>query len=738
MSGLWNVAVTLVVITFAACGGGAGPPRDELDAGSSPGEDARGAPGQDAESAGPAICGNHKIEAGEACDDGNTVDGDGCDRNCTLPACGNGRIDPGEPCDDGNAVDGDGCDRSCTRTACGNGIVTAGEACDDGNLLDGDGCDSNCTVTACGNGVVTPNEACDDGNLLDGDGCDRNCTVTACGNGVATLYEACDDGNPIEGDGCDSNCTVSACGNGIASADEACDDGNPFAGDGCDPNCTLTACGNGAVSDGEACDDGNAIDDDGCRNDCTSDTLAQLHYVKASNTGQGDQFGESMAVSADGSTIAVGASAEDSAATGVGGDQDGGGATNSGAVYIYVRSGLRLTQQAYLKAPFGSKVALSADGSTLAVSAPFEDSAATGIGGNPVDDAAEDAGAVYVYARQGTTWALQTYLKASNTDAFDNFGFGLSLSADGATLAVGAYQEASAATGIGGDQSDNSRYGAGAVYVYTRTGTLWSQQAYLKAIGTRNFGVSVALSSDGSTLAVGGYGESSGATGIDGDPTDQSAPASGAAYVFTRTGATWHQQAYVKASNTDAGDFFGYSVALSRDGATLAVGAPWEASAATGIDGPQGDNSIGSAGAVYVYTRSGVTWAQAAYVKASHAGFQDFGWSVALSGNGSALLVGAPDESTDARGIDGAATAETSPNAGAAYLFSRTGTTWAQQHYIKASHPDEFDQFGHGIAISSDGSTSVVGAFWESGSSTGIGGIPDNNSYASGAVYVFQ
>jgi len=92
--------------------------------------------------------------------------------------CGDGAVDPGEECDDGNLVDGDGCDSNCKTTGCGNGIVTSGEVCDDGNLVDGDGCDSNCTLTACGNGVRAGSEQCDDGNLIDGDGCQANCTLT--------------------------------------------------------------------------------------------------------------------------------------------------------------------------------------------------------------------------------------------------------------------------------------------------------------------------------------------------------------------------------------------------------------------------------------------------------------------------------------------------------------------------------------------------------------------------------
>lgn len=180
------------------------------------------------------------------------------------------------------------------------------------------------------------------------------------------------------------------------------------------------------------------------------------------------------------------------------------------------------------------------------------------------------------------------YFKASNTGAIDQFG-SVALSGDGSTLAVGAYGEAS---------------NAGAVYVFTRSGSTWSQQAYVKAsnIGADdNFGTSVALSGDGNTLAVGAYGEASNATGINGNPADNSASSAGAVYVFTRSGSTWTQQAYVKASNTGAGDLFGTSVALSGDGNTLAVGAYWEDSNATGINGNQADNSASDSGAVYVY-----------------------------------------------------------------------------------------------------------------------------------------
>ncbi len=219
-----------------------------------------------------SACGNGAKAPTEACDDGNLVDGDGCDANCSFTACGNGILTGAEVCDDGNVADADGCDSNCTPTGCPNGVKTGAEACDDGNQTSGDGCDVNCTFTTCGNGVTAGAEQCDDGNFTSGDGCDANCSLTGCGNGITTSGEACDDGNQVNGDGCDNNCTITACGNGIATAGEGCDDGNGASGDGCDSNCTVSACGNGIVAGTETCDDGNLVDGDGCDSNCTSTT----------------------------------------------------------------------------------------------------------------------------------------------------------------------------------------------------------------------------------------------------------------------------------------------------------------------------------------------------------------------------------------------------------------------------------------------------------------------------------
>ena len=387
-------------------------------------------------------------------------------------------------------------------------------------------------------------------------------------------------------------------------------------------------------------------------------------------------------------------------------------------------------------------IAVSEDGNTLAVGASGEDSSATGINGDQSDNNTLNAGAVYVFTRNGSTWNQQAYVKASNTEANDVFGAAVALSADGSTLAVGATGEDSSATGINGDQSDNSAASAGAVYVFTRSGSAWNQQAYVKASNAEAsdaFGVTVTLSADGSTLAVGATGEASGATGINGDPLDNSAASAGAVYVFTRNGSAWIQDAYVKASNTGAGDSFGSNIAMSTDGSTLAVGAAGEDSSATVINGDQSDNSAASAGAVYVFTRSGGTWGQQAYVKASNAEASDaFGVTVTLSADGSTLAVGASNEASSATGINGDQSDNSAASAGAVYVFTRGGSTWAQQAYVKASNTQLSDFFGRNVTLSGDGNVLAVSASGEDGNSTGVNGDQLNNGASNaGAVYIF-
>ncbi len=335
---------------------------------------------------------------------------------------------------------------------------------------------------------------------------------------------------------------------------------------------------------------------------------------------------------------------------------------------------LPIAQQAYLKASntgpgdgFGSRVAISGD--TVLVSAPKEDSNARGVNGIQSDNSASWAGANYVFVRNGTTWSQQAYLKASNTQTDDLFGAGLAISGD--TAVVGAYYESSNATGVNGDQNSNSASRSGAAYVFVRSGTSWTQQAYLKASNTGAidwFGWWVAVSGD--TVVVGAEQEDSNATGVNGSQSNNSASNSGAAYVFVRNGTTWSQQAYLKASNTGADDRFGTSVAISDD--TIIVGAPWEDSDAAGVNGNQNDNSALYAGAAYVFVRSGTIWSRRAYLKASNPGASDgFGAPLAISND--TLIVGANKEKSNATGVNGNQSDNSVIDSGAAYVFTGLG-----------------------------------------------------------------
>ena len=238
--------------------------------------------------------------------------------------------------------------------------------------------------------------------------------------------------------------------------------------------------------------------------------------------------------------------------------------------------------------------------------------------------------------------------------------------------------------------------------MFRRVETNWGQVAYLKASNTEandDFGT-VAVSGDGNTIAVGAIGEGSNATGVNGDQTNNLASQSGAVYIFTTDGTTWRQEAYLKASNTDVQDGFGYSVSLSADGSMLAVGANGEDSAATGAEGDQTDNSAGNSGATYVFQRTQAGWSETAYLKASNTHVAaNFGNSVSLSGLGTTLAVGAPGERSN--GSD--PSDESVTYAGAAYVFGFDGTAWSQRAYLKAGHPEMLDLFGNTVSLSLDG-----------------------------------
>lgn len=294
-------------------------------------------------------------------------------------------------------------------------------------------------------------------------------------------------------------------------------------------------------------------------------------------------------------------------------------------------------------------------------------------------DGNDGYGAAYVYVRSGDGWVRQARLVAADPEAFTNYGRSVAIAGD--TIVVGA------------SNADGVQDATGAAYVYTRSGTTWTQTAKFSASdgeGFSDFGMAVALSGD--TIAVGAP-----STFIGGENVQ------GAVYVFIRSGATWTQQAKLVAS--DGAAFHNLGSAVSIDGNTLVAGAH-QAEA----------NGTTFAGAAYVFVRSGSAWSEQAKLVADDAGFSDeFGISVALDGD--RALVGSRSANV------GAASDE-----GAAYAFVRSGSAWTQEARLVATDGAAGDLFGAAVAL--DGDTALVGAPL-SGALSGV-------DLDRGAIYAFS
>jgi hypothetical protein len=320
---------------------------------------------------------------------------------------------------------------------------------------------------------------------------------------------------------------------------------------------------------------------------------------------------------------------------------------DAGSAYVFVRSGTGWTEQQKLMPTEGGPH--DAFGVSVSVSGDTLVVGAWYL-------AAGLPGSAYVFVRSGTTWSEQQKLTAWETEGDD--GFGWSVSIDGDTVVVGAYHDDTAASH------------AGAAYVFERSGTSWTPQQKLLASdagGGDHFGVGVSVSGD--TALVGAEGEGQ-------------AEYVGAAYVFVRAGTTWSQQQKLVASDGAADDFFGFSVSLSGD--TAVVGA-------YGDDTPAGS----SAGSAYVFVRSGTAWTQQQKLVASDGGqFNAFGVSVSVSGD--VAVIGVPYDNTPLF------------DAGSAYVFMRSGSTWTQQQKLLAPAGAEQDYFGYSVSVAAN--TVIAGA----------------------------
>jgi hypothetical protein len=449
--------------------------------------------------------------------------------------------------------------------------------------------------------------------------------------------------------------------------------------------------------------------------------------------GEGE-FGYSVALSADGDTVLIGAPRDN---------------YYDGAAWVFTRSGSTWTQQGEKltgtseigKGELGKSVALSADGDTALI-------------GGPADN--DGAGAAWVYSRSGSTWSQQgEKLVGDCTGSCANegtgetgegkFGTSVGLSEHGGTALIGGpadngdvggawvftrsdgvwtqqgeklvgdctgscANEGTSETGEGmfgtmftlsadggtaliGGPADNG--GVGGAWVFTRSGSTWSQQGEKLVgdctgscanegageTGEGKFGTSVALAEDGGTALVGGPADNGG---------------EGAAWMFTRSSGVWSQQGQKLTGSEEGNSEFGYSVALSADGATALIG------------GPEDDIATG---AVWVFTRSGGVWSQQGQkLTGGEEGNSQFGVLVALSADGDTALIGGPGDNDDA---------------GAAWVFTRSGGVWSQQG-PKLTGTGEtgiggIGGFGVSVALSADGNTALIGAPGDNGGLFGEG-----------------
>ncbi len=566
-----------------------------------------------------------------------------------------------------------------------------------------------CTATAPENGSIdaadvaedaTADYSCNEGYALSGDAPSCTSAGTFDGNEPTCEIVICTATAPNHGSVAAVDVAVDAtadysCGEGytLSGAAPSCTSAGTF--DGNEPTCEIFTCevtapAGGSIQGGVSAIDYNTTatyvcsDNRGligtpptCLNEDFDDSKMHcVDYLKAyynsqSDAAAGNNFGNAIALSGDGNTLAIGAPYRTNDLH-----------TNSGAVYVFVRDSQegtwsfqkRLTSYTIADDDyFGASVSLSYDGNRLAIGANGEDSTATGVNSDTSRDGdasgTNNVGAVYLFERDnGNQWLGKSYIKRTTAANYGQFGFAISLSADGNTLAVGAYSQLVD------------------VSIYRRNidNGAWSKEGDLlkgeNTTGTSKFGYAVGLSADGNALVVGDY-------------TDVSNL--GGAYVFKRVDGAWSRDAHLTASNAESNDSFGYAVAISGDGKTIAVGAKNEDSNGTGIDGMENNNDADGSGAVYVFSYADSTWSQNAYMKANTSDSGDnLGYAVVLSTDGNTLVAGAIYK-------DGK---------GAAYVYSRSEGTWAKSDKIVAPNASDNDRFGSAVSLSSSDGTLAVGA----------------------------
>ena len=381
--------------------------------------------------------------------------------------------------------------------------------------------------------------------------------------------------------------------------------------------------------------------------------------IIASDGAYDERFGRDTAISGNGLYAISGAY------------WDGDNGSRAGAAYIYEKSGNTWPQQAkifasdaQLESYFGESVAINSDGTYAVVGAWQEDTAGT------------QAGAAYIYTRSGSTWTQQQKIVGTDTGQYDYFGGQVAINDDATYIAVAAPYEM-------------------AVYIFTRSGSTWTQQAKCQPLDgpfNTQFGTSLEINSDGTYFIAG----------------DTQKAGGGAAYVFTRSGSTWTQQAKIVSSDLQASDYFGYDVALNSDATYAIVGAGFE-------DGGAGDPTS-NAGAAYIYTRSGSTWTEQAKIQANDVTANAyFGVGTSMNSSGDRVIIGA-------YGLNN--------NIGSVYIFQRAGSIWTQQAKLRGSDANAVSGSGglKNVSMSDDGNTVIYAHYYQT--VNGVSGV--------GAAYIFE
>jgi hypothetical protein len=355
---------------------------------------------------------------------------------------------------------------------------------------------------------------------------------------------------------------------------------------------------------------------------------------------------------------------------------------DAGAAYIYKRDGATWTEEAKLVAP--NRAEDDWFGCSVDLSGDYA------IVGAYYKN---DTGVAYIFKREGTSWNLDATLLASDRASADRFGYPVSISGD--YVVVGAFQEDEGASG--GSTLSN----AGSAYIFKRDGTSWSQEAKLVASDREagdNFGTSADISGD--YVLIGAQRKDDNA---------------GAAYIFKRDGTSWNQEAKLEASDRASDDHFSFSSSLQGDYAI--IGAFLEDEDASG------NNTLDLAGSAYIFKRDGTSWNQEAKLVASDRTANDFfGSSVSIFED--YAVVGAYQEG-DALGSN------TMSKAGSAYIFKRNGSSWSQETKIVSSDRAENDNFGKGVAICN--SYAIVGSWHDDEDASGL-----NYKSGAGSAYIFD